>query len=421
VGGNAKVSTAQSKFGGASALFDGTSDYLSVPGFSDLAFGTGNFTLEAWVRQSARSDAMTIFDTRNSGNTSGGFVLYMRADNYMEIYWNTALVSSANPLPTVNTWYHVAMSKSGNDLKVFVDGTAVMSYTLNSGFSQTAAGPFIIGQDFQLTGTPGNSWNGYIDEVRFSNIARYTANFTAPTAAFTNDRDTLLLLHCEGANNSTTFTDDNFIRPTSLVAINGAALDTSQSKFGGSSLLCSSSTNPQIIFDNLVCNAVGTNPFTVELFFRTTNLTQSNKVLFFTNQGGAGRRGIQITNQTVRYTVDGADVITTGNYLTSGTWHHIALVRGTNNTTNLYIDGTSRGSYASDTSSFAATNQSRIAGLANGFTPDGHMDELRISKTARYTATFTPTTAAFVNDANTTLLVHFDGTNGSTTFTDDNA
>lgn len=207
VGGNAKISTAQTKFGTASALFDGTSDYLSVPGFSDLAFGTGNFTLEAWVRQSARSDAMNIFDTRNSGNTSGGFTLYMRADNYMELYWNTALVSSANPLPTVNTWYHVAVCRSGTSLKVFVDGTAVISVTDSQNHS--AAGPFIIGQDFQLTATPGNSWNGYMDEVRFSATARYTANFTAPSAAFTNDRNTLLLLHCDGTNLSTTFTDDN--------------------------------------------------------------------------------------------------------------------------------------------------------------------------------------------------------------------
>jgi hypothetical protein len=207
VGGNAKVSTAQSKFGGASALFDGTSDYLSVPGFSDLAFGTGNFTLEAWVRQSARSDAMTIFDTRNSGNTSGGFVLYMRADNVMELYWNSAYASSANPLPTVNTWYHVAVSRSGTALKVFVDGTAVISVTDSQNHS--AAGPFIIGQDFQLTGTPGNSWNGYIDEVRFSNIARYTANFTPSASAFVNDTNTLLLIHANGTNASTTFTDDN--------------------------------------------------------------------------------------------------------------------------------------------------------------------------------------------------------------------
>jgi hypothetical protein len=207
VGGNAKVSTAQFKYGTASGLYDGTSDYLSVPGFSDLAFGTGDFTLEAWVRQSARSDQMTIFDTRNSGNTSGGFILYVRADNVMELYWNSAYASSANPLPTVNTWYHVAVSRSGTALKVFVDGTSVISVTDSQNHS--AAGPFIIGQDFQLTGTPGNSWNGYIDEVRFSATARYTANFTAPTAAFTNDRDTLLLLHCEGANLSTTFTDDN--------------------------------------------------------------------------------------------------------------------------------------------------------------------------------------------------------------------
>lgn len=421
--GNAKISTAQSKFGGSSILLDGTDDYLTIAQTDNFNFGTtGNFTIEFWIYFTSWTAPreVSVWEGRTPSGSNGSELIFLYTATTLGwyVYKNSGTRTSTGvPYMTANTWQHVALVRNGTNLQIYIDGTARGTPSTTDSFNYSHASHILIGVDTDIN----RDGNGYIDEYRVSNVARYTGNFTPSGSAFVNDSNTVLLIHADGTNNATTFTDDNFIRPTSLVAINGAALDTSQSKFGGSSLLCSSSTNPQIIFDNLVCNAVATNPFTVEFFFRTTNLTQSNKVLFFTNQGGAGRRGIQITNQTVRYTVDGTDVITTGNYLTSGTWHHIALVRGTNNTTNLYIDGTSRGSYASDTSSFAATNQSRIAGLANGFTPDGHMDELRISKTARYTATFTPTTAAFVNDANTTLLVHFDGTNGSTTFTDDNA
>ena len=420
--GNAKISTAQSKFGGSSILLDGTDDYLTIAQTDNFNFGTtGNFTIEFWIYFTSWTAPreVSVWEGRTPSGSNGSELIFLYTATTLGwyVYKNSGTRTSTGvPYMTANTWQHVALVRNGTNLQIYIDGTARGTPSTTDSFNYSHASHILIGVDTDIN----RDGNGYIDEYRVSNVARYTGNFTPSGSAFVNDSNTVLLIHADGTNNATTFTDDNFIRPTSLVAINGAALDTSQSKFGGSSLLCSSSTNPQIIFDNLVCNAVGTNPFTVELFFRTTNLTQSNKVLFFTNQGGSGRRGIQITNQTVRYTVDGTDVITTGNYLTSGTWHHIALVRGTNNTTNLYIDGTSRGSYASDTSSFAATNNSRIAGLANGFTPDGHMDELRISKTARYTATFTPTTAAFVNDANTTLLLHFDGTNGSTTFTDDN-
>jgi len=52
-------------------------------------------------------------------------------------------------------------------------------------------------------------YNGHIDEFRFSNIARYTADFTAPTEPFQNDANTLLLLHMDGTDGDTDFVDDN--------------------------------------------------------------------------------------------------------------------------------------------------------------------------------------------------------------------
>ena len=55
--GNSQIDTAQSKFGGASSLFDGTGDYLSVPDSEDWNFGTGSFTFDFWVRFNAAPTA----------------------------------------------------------------------------------------------------------------------------------------------------------------------------------------------------------------------------------------------------------------------------------------------------------------------------------------------------------------------------
>jgi hypothetical protein len=426
VGGNAQVSTAQSKFGGASALFDGTSDYLSVPGFSDLAFGTGNFTLEAWVRQSARSDAMTIFDTRNSGNTSGGFVLYMRADNVMELYWNSAYTSSANPLPTVNTWYHVAVSRSGTALKVFVDGTAVISVTDSQNHS--AAGPFIIGQDFQLTGTPGNSWNGYIDEVRFSNTARYTTTFTPSAAAFTNDRDTLLLLHCNGTNASTTFTDDNGVRsPKGISAVGNAQVSTAQSKFGGASALFDG-TGDRLDITSSSDLAFGTGAFTIEFWVRFTSRTGNQVFIDFRDSNNSSSANILFGSDggSIYLYVNGAYVIGRSGtqFAADNTWYHVAVSRS-GTSTKAFVDGTQVLSTYTDSTSYIGTapdiGEINSSFGLTGFGVKGYLDEFRISNSARYTANFTPSASAFTNDVNTLLLIHANGTNASTTFTDDNA
>jgi hypothetical protein len=115
------------------------------------------------------------------------------------------------------------------------------------------------------------------------------------------------------------------------------------------------------------------------------------------------------------------------NWPSLNAWHHYALVRegtGTNQT-KLYFDGVMKGTGtdAASTSTWAltvgglyyVTDTTGAQVIAAGF------DEFRVSNTARYTATFTPPSAPFTNDANTVGLYHFDGTNGSYYLPDDNA
>jgi len=203
--GNAQVSTAQSQFGGASALFDGSGDYLTITSANpstDFSFGTGDFTLECWVRftnVTVQNQAILNFRDNSFANTlsfnpnGAGKIAYTDG-----VAWRNTTTTIA-----VNTWYHVCAVRNSGVIRIYVNGTQEYSQTLTNNFGQPR-GPRIGTFEDQFS-----FFNGYIDEVRISNTARYTSNFTVPTAPFVNDTNTLLLIHCDGANASTTFTDDN--------------------------------------------------------------------------------------------------------------------------------------------------------------------------------------------------------------------
>jgi hypothetical protein len=182
--GDAQISTAQSKFGGASIAFDGNADYLLHNGSNtDFAFGANDFTIECFVRLDTTSTFQTILDFRPQGQGTGSSYLMLRYQGAIVFQSpNGAVLINGGALST-NIWYHVALAKSSGITKLFVDGTQVgLSYTDSNNYLGAAERPVIGGNGFQLGLT---SLNGYIDELRITKgVARYTANFTPPTAPF---------------------------------------------------------------------------------------------------------------------------------------------------------------------------------------------------------------------------------------------
>ena len=118
----------------------------------------------------------------------------------------------------------------------------------------------------------------------------------------------------------------------------------------------------------------------------------------------------------------GTFTLTGSTTLSTGTWHHLAVTRDSSNRFDIWVNGTSEGN-ATSSISIQQSAYTAIASASHspGFYLDGNIDEVRISNSARYTTTFTPSTTPFVNDENTLLLLHMDGTDGSTTFIDDNS
>lgn len=173
--GDAQISTSQSKFGGASIAFDGTGDYLSV---TLSALGANDFTIEAWIRLASFRDYRVIYETRINDGDAAGFVWGVDASGRLYVFTASAFRITTGTL-SANTWHHVALTRASGTWRIFVDGTLQTgTYTSSANLSRTGVR---IGMDWASL----HPASGHFDEVRITNgVARYTANFTPPTAPF---------------------------------------------------------------------------------------------------------------------------------------------------------------------------------------------------------------------------------------------
>ena len=204
VGGDAKLDTAQKKFGTASLELDGTTDNLTYPTSPDFGFGTTNWAAECFIRPSSVTGTQYIFDFRTGSATDTAPTVYLSGTALHFGVGNTSQATGGTL--STGTWYHVAVARSGGSTKLFLNGTQVGStYTDTNNYGTTK--PVAIGSDYN---SAANAFAGHIDEVRISKAAaRYTANFTAPSSALGNDLNTVLLIHFDGTDGSTTVTDSS--------------------------------------------------------------------------------------------------------------------------------------------------------------------------------------------------------------------
>lgn len=169
--GNSQISTAQSKFGGASAYFDGTSNGIQVQN-SVLITGTGQFTIEMWFYASSLDGGLM-----HSGNFNGGYELglYTSGLKFWTFNGSDVLTTTA---PSTNAWHHVAITRdSSNVLRMFVDGSLADSTT---GFTEDLFRNLLV---IGTSRTTANDFDGYVDDFRLTTgVARYTSAFTPPTA-----------------------------------------------------------------------------------------------------------------------------------------------------------------------------------------------------------------------------------------------
>lgn len=176
VNGNARISTAQSKYGGASAFFDSAGDWIQYTPQELLRF-PGDFTIELWMWQDILVDK--ILGSSTSDNNTQVFRVNQSASGNLSFFLNGTQVFNPTPAGiTAGNWHHLALCRINSSTRMFVDG-------VQKGATNTSwTGPFrmdVIGTFF-FGGTrfDGFDFNGHMDDLRISKVGRYAANFTPP-------------------------------------------------------------------------------------------------------------------------------------------------------------------------------------------------------------------------------------------------
>lgn len=182
--GSTQVSTGQAKFGTTSALFNGNADYIYMRSTPALAFGTGDFTIECWFYFTSFANGPIFFDGRPSGTNGAYPAAAVDPSGVLIYYVNGATQITGGTAASLNTWNHFAVARSGTSTKLFLNGVQQGStYSDSNNYLLGTNRPIIGGNGFVPGGASGV--NGYIDDLRVTKgVARYTSNFTPPTAAF---------------------------------------------------------------------------------------------------------------------------------------------------------------------------------------------------------------------------------------------
>ena len=192
-GGDAEISTAQSKFGGSSLSLDGNGDYVDLPRATNQLVSE-DFTIEFWFRinSGAGSETVGLFGSYYTGDGSGEGMLMQSTATYNQVFFqwhygdsDWAYLNQTQGTRTAlsnNTWYHVAVTRSGNTWRLFLNGTQEDSVTQSGAVSDSGSTTRL--GNYGPSGTASHGLNGYIEDFRITRgVARYTSNFTAPTSA----------------------------------------------------------------------------------------------------------------------------------------------------------------------------------------------------------------------------------------------
>ena len=368
---DAHSSNDRSNFYSESFEFDGTGDWVISSSSSDLAFGTGDFTIECWVFQTSAANAEDgIFQISTNGlgidSTNSNTVTLQTNSGTYRIYANDTSTAMSSPVIT-DKWVHLAVVRNSGTTKLFVNGiedATTISDTRDYTGSTLAVGAYY---------SSSYLWVGYIQDFRvYKGVAKYTSNFVVPA----------------------TFPD---ILPDSPSGISGSSkltkiTDGAVSFDGSGDYLTLAQSND---FDL-------TGDYTYEAFIYYTD-TSGNPTIFDFSAAASNYEGRLQIQAGILNIYDGG--WQSRGAISANTWHHIAVTQA-----KVYVDGIDVGASSGSVSGSnykvvtigARTNN---GGTSYGDYFTGQISNVRIvNGTALYTSNFTPPTRALTNVTNTKLL-----------------
>jgi hypothetical protein len=393
---------------GGSGYFDGTGDYLSTPNVAALQPGTSTnpFCIECWISPSVTpaSDIAVLGNLKAISYPTNidGFDILYTSSNKVALRWGypNYADSGVSASMSLNTWNHVAVCRnSSGSMSCYLNGTRWFNTSSNTSITNATASSFWVGWAGSLSGTTINPFNGYISNVRLvKGSTPYdptSSTLTVPTAPLTAITNTSLLTNF---TNGAIF--DNAMQ-NDLETAGNAQISTSVVKFGTGSLYFDGTGDYLVSPDTLAGN-FGTGNFTVEFWWyggaQAAQYPCQVGTLDAFSSTGAWRVTTYDNSANNFMFIDGVTnySFSTSNFNNSA-WRHVAVTRS-GTTVRGFIDGVQQGSSATVSTSFSA-RRVVVGGQFrdNGFI-SGYIDDLRITKGyARYTANFTPPTAAFPN------------------------
>ena len=396
-------SSYSSAVNGGSLKFDGSGDYVTAPSNAAFDFGTGDFTVETWVYYAAMPSGNGYPNSAwilggGPANSNTGFDIAIGSTNVQVglVTFASLNINAAHGM-SAGKWYHLAVVRNGNTLTCYKDGsslatadvTGVTANAMPTGIAIAAAEP---------SGSTSGNPNGYYSDVRVvKGTAVYTADFTPPTAPLTAITGTSLLL--KGTNAGII---DKSQSVQSIILNGNVKSSTTAYKYLTSSMVFDGSsdylTTPQ--------QELGTGDFTIEGWHYLLSRANTRNGIFgnYTSYsaGSLGMFAGHVSGVTTAYQVayNGAAFpasVIQGGTIAYNQWVHFAVVRSSG-TMHLYIDGTLVDSITA-AASLNGVGTSFIIGAPSdnltGGGMNGYLEDFRITKgLARYTAAFTPPTAA---------------------------
>jgi Concanavalin A-like lectin/glucanases superfamily len=367
-----------------SYYFNGTGDYLTLLSNSTLAPENQDFTIEAWVYPTvALSSYNSIFET----SVTNGLYFGKIANGYGVRSSGSADLISA-PAPAINQWVHIAVTRSGTSLRIFLNGVLKSTVTNSTNFP---AGVCAIG----ASSTGSNPFTGYISNLRFvKGSALYVADFTPSTTPLVVTNNTMLLT-CQ----SDTIVDMSRAR-LALTRV-GSVVPIPNSPFGNSSIIYHSAyfdgNGDNISGTAVAAQTLGTSDFTIEAWVNLTNIPASDGAVLDWRSSSSSVTGFSfiVRNSTrkLRFYF-GTTGIDSTSVVPGNTWAHIAVVRA-GTTIKLYINGVLDATTGTCSNTFSDTGF-QIGGtttFSNSYLT-GYISNLRVVKgAALYSTSFTPSTS----------------------------
>jgi hypothetical protein len=410
---------------GGSGIFNGTSQYLTLPYNTSLNF-TADFTVEFWVNPTSKITSFPcIVSNYSIYTTNGGFAIFAGHNSGNTAKYNVSFNGSFPVIQSTTSisygsWQHIALVRSGSTLTLYVDGVA------NGTSTQTAT----------VAGTTNNWWigatgddiansyfNGYVSNLRVvKGVPVYTGAFTPPIlplatsgaasatsySSTTNVNTSFPSTQCSLLTNFTNSGITDFTTNNNLTTVGDAKVSTTAAKYGLASFFFDGNGDYLTSINNPGFNLTS-GDFTIELWFYCTTITADYQWII--NKDGVS--GTSYSQYGIGVSPAGKLWVVLGNgnglsptqteygnatTITLNTWNYVAVVR-TVSTIKVFYNGTQVNSTAQVTA-MSDGGKSLLIGYQTGQPSsnyfNGYIQDVRITKGyARYLSTFTTPTDSF--------------------------